>query len=123
RIPESLAYVARRRGQWERSESYFNEAERLDPRNVTVLTQHALSYVELRRFPKRCESLIRFSISHRTTWIPWRSRRVSHKPRVVCRVPRRCSLRSTRTPTTPVCWKHKFTRRSWNGTLHQSSLG
>ena len=33
-IPESLAYVARRRGQWERSESYFNEAERLDPRNV-----------------------------------------------------------------------------------------
>ena len=26
-IPESLAYVARRRGQWEQSESYFNEAE------------------------------------------------------------------------------------------------
>ena len=37
RIPESLAYVARRRGQWDRSESYFNEAERLDPRNVTLL--------------------------------------------------------------------------------------
>jgi TolB-like protein len=33
-IPESLAYVARRRGQWDRSESYFNEAERLDPRNA-----------------------------------------------------------------------------------------
>src|SRR4029077_10603829 len=33
-IPESLAYVARRRGQWDRSEAYFNEAERLDPRNV-----------------------------------------------------------------------------------------
>src|SRR5207237_2514204 len=32
RIPESLAYVARRRGQWERSEAYFNAAERLDPR-------------------------------------------------------------------------------------------
>src|SRR5437762_5347821 len=29
-IPQSLAYVARRRGQWDRSESYFNEAERLD---------------------------------------------------------------------------------------------
>src|SRR5204863_370348 len=28
RIPESLAYVARRRGQWDRSESYFNEAEK-----------------------------------------------------------------------------------------------
>src|SRR5439155_16545485 len=41
RIPESLAYVERRRGQWERSEGYFNEAERLDPRNVTMLGQHA----------------------------------------------------------------------------------
>ena len=29
RIPEALAYVARRRGQWDRSEMYFNEAERL----------------------------------------------------------------------------------------------
>src|SRR3977135_3382711 len=27
RIPESLAFVERRRGQWDRSESYFNEAE------------------------------------------------------------------------------------------------
>ena len=50
-IPESLAYVERRRGQWERSESYFNEAERLDPRNVELLTQHAISYMYLRRFP------------------------------------------------------------------------
>ena len=31
RIPELLAYVARRRGQWDRSEAYFNEAERLRP--------------------------------------------------------------------------------------------
>ena len=52
RIPESLAYVARRRGQWDRSESYFNEAERLDPRNVSMLEQHALSYMVLRRFPE-----------------------------------------------------------------------
>src|SRR5881394_1225331 len=51
-IPESLAYVERRRGQSDRSESYFNEAERLDPRNVSILTQHALSYMELRRFPE-----------------------------------------------------------------------
>src|SRR2546427_7686157 len=52
RIPQSLAYVTRRRGQWDRSESYFNEAERLDPRNVNLLTQHALSYIYLRRFPE-----------------------------------------------------------------------
>jgi serine/threonine protein kinase/tetratricopeptide (TPR) repeat protein len=51
-IPESLAYVARRRGQWDRSESYFNEADRLDPRNVSLLTQHAQSYMLLRRFPE-----------------------------------------------------------------------
>src|SRR4029079_3448075 len=51
-IPESLAYVARRRGQWDRSESYFNEAERLDPRNVSLLTQHAQSYMLVRRFPE-----------------------------------------------------------------------
>src|SRR5438094_4470864 len=70
RIPESLAYVARRRGQWDQSESYFNEVERLDPRNVNLLTQHALSYNWLPVSPKRCESLIRFSISHRTTLIP-----------------------------------------------------
>ncbi len=56
-IPESLALVARRRGQWDRSESYFNEAERLDPRNVNHLTQHALSYIVLRRFPKALREL------------------------------------------------------------------
>src|SRR5205814_8420617 len=57
RIPESLAYVARRRGQWDRSEAYFNEAERLDPRNVYLLTQHALSYKILRRFPEALRKL------------------------------------------------------------------
>ena len=56
-IPESLAYVTRRRGQWDRSESYFNEAERLDPRNVNLLTQHALSYILLRRFPEALRKL------------------------------------------------------------------
>jgi TolB-like protein/Tfp pilus assembly protein PilF len=52
RIPASLAYVARRRGQWNRGEPYFNEAERLDPRNVNLLGQHAQFYIELRRFPE-----------------------------------------------------------------------
>jgi len=52
RIPESLAYVTSRQAQWERSETYFNEAERLDPRNVKLLNQHALSYITLRRFPE-----------------------------------------------------------------------
>src|SRR5437867_1780905 len=56
-IPESLAYVARRRGQWDRIESYFNEAERLDPRNVLLLTQHAQSYISLRRFSEALRKL------------------------------------------------------------------
>jgi TolB-like protein/class 3 adenylate cyclase/Tfp pilus assembly protein PilF len=56
-IPESLAYVARRRGQWDRSEAYFNEAERLDPRNVFLLSQHALSFICLRRFPEALRKL------------------------------------------------------------------
>jgi tetratricopeptide (TPR) repeat protein len=94
-IPESLAYVARRRGQWDRSESYFNEAERLDPRNVSLLTQHAQSYMLLRRFPKRCESLIRCSMLYRTTWIPLRRRRVLHKRRATFRGLLRSSLRSS----------------------------
>jgi TolB-like protein/class 3 adenylate cyclase len=51
-VPESLAYVARRRGQWDHSEAYFNEAERLDPRNVSMLAQRGQSYVALRRFPE-----------------------------------------------------------------------
>ena len=57
RIPESLAYLERRRNQWDRSESYFNEAERLDPRNVSLLTQHAQSYICLRRFPEALRKL------------------------------------------------------------------
>jgi TolB-like protein/class 3 adenylate cyclase/Flp pilus assembly protein TadD len=56
-IPESLAYLTRRRGQWEQSESYFNEAERLDPRNVNLLNEHAASYNFLRRFPEALRKL------------------------------------------------------------------
>ena len=50
RIPEQLAYITRRRGQWDRSEAYFSEAERLDPRNVNLLSQHANTYTPRRRF-------------------------------------------------------------------------
>src|SRR5437016_3957164 len=57
RIPESPAYFGRRRGQWDQSESYFNEAERLDPRNVNLLSEHAASYIILRRFPEALRKL------------------------------------------------------------------
>jgi serine/threonine protein kinase/Tfp pilus assembly protein PilF len=52
KIPEMLAYVARRRGQWDRSNAYFAEAERLDPRDVNLITEHAINDICLRRFPE-----------------------------------------------------------------------
>jgi TolB-like protein/class 3 adenylate cyclase/Flp pilus assembly protein TadD len=57
RISELLAYVTRRQGRWDESESHFNEAERLDPGNVNLLYQHAISYVILRRFPQAVKKL------------------------------------------------------------------
>jgi TolB-like protein len=56
-ISELLAYVTRRRGQWDQSESYFNQAERLDPRNVNLIYQHAISCIILRRFPEAVKKL------------------------------------------------------------------
>ena len=52
RVPQALAYVERRRGNWERSEAYFNQAEKLDPRNISLLSQHARSNICRRRFPQ-----------------------------------------------------------------------
>src|SRR5215831_4075619 len=52
RVPELLAYVARRRGQWDRSKAYFKEAEQLNPRDVNLLTQQATTDIALRRFPR-----------------------------------------------------------------------
>ena len=52
RIPESLAYVTRKQGDWGRSESYFNEADRLDPRNVRLLTNQAYSSIYTSSFPR-----------------------------------------------------------------------
>jgi serine/threonine-protein kinase len=56
-ISAALAFVTRRQGQWDRSELYFNEAERLDPRNGYLFTQHAGSYMVLRRFTEALRKL------------------------------------------------------------------
>jgi len=57
RIPESLAYIARKQGQWDQSEAYFAEAQRLDPRNVNLLIQHAINDICHRRFRKALRKL------------------------------------------------------------------
>ncbi len=57
RIPELLAYLTRRRGQWDQSEAYFNQAEQLDPRNDALLFQHALLYKTRRLFSQALRKL------------------------------------------------------------------
>jgi TolB-like protein/Tfp pilus assembly protein PilF len=50
RLLLSLGSVARRRGEWDRNDAYFTQAEQLDPRNVDLLSNHAASYMACRRF-------------------------------------------------------------------------
>ena len=50
-IPEALAAVTRREGNWDESIVYLEEALALDPRNVVLLDETALTYVMLRQFP------------------------------------------------------------------------
>ena len=123
RIPEQLAYVTRRRGQWDRSESYFKEAERLDPRNVTMLNEHASSYIMLRRFPEALRKLDQV-----LNIVPDDFYTLVLKAAIAQAegdLPRAAALLAPLhpAPTTPRLWKHKFTRRSWNAALHRSSLG
>jgi serine/threonine-protein kinase len=49
RVPEVLGAIARRRGKYDQSEALYNEAERLDPRNPSLLLQRALWNIALRR--------------------------------------------------------------------------
>ena len=56
-IRQSLAFVARDQGRWEQSESYFKEAEQLDPRNANLLARHAQFYIAMRRFPEALRKL------------------------------------------------------------------
>src|SRR5262245_1981745 len=57
RVLQGLAFVERRQGNWDKSEAYFQQAEKVDPRNVNLLSQHARSYVCLRRFPEALAKL------------------------------------------------------------------
>jgi serine/threonine protein kinase/predicted Zn-dependent protease len=50
-VPKALAAVARRRGDWDQSVAYYEQALALDPRNVELLTHVAETYWMLRQFP------------------------------------------------------------------------
>lgn len=58
-IPEYLAYLTRRRGEWERAAGYFAAAVRLDPRNQQTLYQQALLYKAMRRWPEALDAFDR----------------------------------------------------------------
>src|SRR6266403_574013 len=49
-VTRLLAALARQRGDWKRSEGYFREAKRLDPRNPQLLFSYAGSLMFQRRF-------------------------------------------------------------------------
>ena len=50
-VPHALGSITRREGQWDQSVAYFERALTLDPRDVSLLTDAADTYVMLRQFP------------------------------------------------------------------------
>src|SRR5205814_9703760 len=99
-------FVARDRGQWDRAESYFNEAERLDPRNVSLLTRHAQFYIAMRRFPEAVRKLdLILEIAPNDTDALVERRRLPQR-KAICRQPPRFSLKSSRLPATRLRGRH-----------------
>src|SRR5262249_38642338 len=47
----ALSRVTRRQGHWDETVAYSEQAITLDPRNVALLMDAALTYAELRQFP------------------------------------------------------------------------
>jgi serine/threonine protein kinase/Tfp pilus assembly protein PilF len=50
-VRRALATTAKHEGHWDESTAYYEQALALDPRNVQILTQAALTYANLRQFP------------------------------------------------------------------------
>jgi len=50
-VPMALGRIARTEGQWDESNTYFERALSLDPRNVELLVHAATNYEWLRQFP------------------------------------------------------------------------
>jgi hypothetical protein len=101
---------------------YFNEAERLDPRNVNLLSAHAASSIILRRFPEALRKLDQV-----LDIIPDDVDTLAQKAAIAQAegdLPRASALLAPLHPnaddTTP--WEHKFTKRSWSAALHKSSF-
>jgi serine/threonine protein kinase/Tfp pilus assembly protein PilF len=60
-IPQALALVCRRLGEWQRSLDYFRQATQLDPRDAALLSSEAETFFMLRQYPaalKVCEQIL-----------------------------------------------------------------
>jgi serine/threonine-protein kinase len=57
RVLQGLAFIERRRGNWDKSDAYFQQAQKVDPRNINLLSQHARSYICRRHFPQALAKL------------------------------------------------------------------
>ena len=60
-IPEALAFVYRRKGDWQRSAAYFRQAVELNPRDVSLLYWQSDALSELRDYPaalKACDQIL-----------------------------------------------------------------
>jgi serine/threonine protein kinase/Tfp pilus assembly protein PilF len=60
-VPHALGSITRREGHWNQSVVYFERALTLDPRDVSLLTDAADTYVMLRQFPaalKLCDRVL-----------------------------------------------------------------
>ena len=122
-ISKSLALIARRRGQWDQGEVSPERTDRLDPRNVELLYDHAFSYIFLRRFPealRKLDQILDITPDDLDTLVAKAviAQAENDLPRAAG-----YSLHCIRMRTTTKRWKHKFTKRSWSGALHKSSLG
>jgi TolB-like protein/class 3 adenylate cyclase len=60
-VPQALALVCRRLGEWQRSLDYFRQATQLDPRDAALLSNEAETFVMLRQYPsalKVCDQIL-----------------------------------------------------------------
>jgi len=51
KVPTALGLIARREGHWNESVAYFEQALALDPQNVELLNDTAVTHTALRQFP------------------------------------------------------------------------